>query len=112
MKKYLVLYRSSVSAIDQMAKATPEEAQAGMDAWMTWARQAGPAIVDLGQPVQPANRVGSGATSASESHLGGFSILQAESPQALDRVLTNHPHLMGPGNWIDVHEFLDMPGMS
>jgi hypothetical protein len=55
--------------------------------------------------------VGSGATSASDSHIGGFSILQAESRQAVEALLQHHPHLMAPGGWIDVHEFLAMPGM-
>ena len=36
MKKFLVLYRSSVSAAEQMAAATPEQAQAGMDAGRRW----------------------------------------------------------------------------
>src|SRR5262249_48508413 len=34
MTKFLVLYRSSVSAAEQMAAGTPEQAQAGMAAWM------------------------------------------------------------------------------
>ena len=38
MKKFLVLYRSSVSAKDQMSKATPEQAKAGMAAWANWAK--------------------------------------------------------------------------
>jgi hypothetical protein len=111
MTKFLVLYRSSVSAIEQMSKAPPEQAKAGMDAWMAWAQAAGTAIVDLGQPLQPVARVGSGATSASDSHIGGFSILQAESRPAVEALLENHPHLMAAGGWIDVHEFLAMPGM-
>lgn len=108
MTKFLVLYRSSASAIEQMAKATPEEAQAGIDAWMAWAGRAGSAVVDLGQPVQPAGRVGSGAVS-DESFIGGYSILQAESPQALDTLLEDHPHLLVPGSWIDYYEFLALP---
>ncbi len=36
MKKYLVLYLSSVSASEQMSKASPERAKAGMDLWMAW----------------------------------------------------------------------------
>jgi len=32
MPKFLVLYRSQVSAAAQMAEATPEQAQAGMEA--------------------------------------------------------------------------------
>jgi hypothetical protein len=44
MKKFLVLYQSSVSASEQMSKATPEQAKDGMEAWMTWAKRAGPGI--------------------------------------------------------------------
>jgi hypothetical protein len=38
MKKFLVLYRAPISAREQMAKATPEQAKAGMDAWMGCAK--------------------------------------------------------------------------
>ncbi len=51
MKKFLVLYHAPHSAVEQMANATPEQAKAGMDAWMGWARKAGPAIADLGMPL-------------------------------------------------------------
>jgi hypothetical protein len=43
--------------------------------------------------------------------VGGFSILQAESPAALSEVLKGHPHFMAPGATIDVHEFLPLPGL-
>ena len=52
MTKYLVLYQSSGSAAAQMATATPEQMQAGMQAWMSWAKKAGSALVDLGQPLR------------------------------------------------------------
>jgi hypothetical protein len=110
MKKFLVLYRSSRSAADQMAHATPEQAKAGMEAWMSWAKRAGAGIVDLGSPVAPAMSVGAGTASAGH-HLGGFSILQAESEQGLQEMLKGHPHLNAPGGAIEVHEFLPMPGM-
>lgn len=51
MAKYLVLYRSTMTAEEQMSQNNPEQAQAGMDAWMAWAQQAGDAIVDLGAPL-------------------------------------------------------------
>ena len=50
MKKYLVLYRSTMSAADIMAGNTPEQGKAEMAAWMEWAQRAGSAIVDLGTP--------------------------------------------------------------
>ena len=59
MSKYLVLYRSPTSAREQMANATPEQAKAGMDAWMAWAGKAGSAVVDLGAPLGTGEAVGS-----------------------------------------------------
>jgi hypothetical protein len=111
MKKFLVLYRSSASAREQMAKMTPEQSKAGMDAWMGWAKKAGSAIVDLGSPLGESTKVTSGSSQSGDPSLGGFSILQAESSAALARVLEGHPHFMAPGASIEVHEFLPLPGM-
>jgi hypothetical protein len=111
MKKFLVLYFSSVSAAEQMSKATPEQAKAGMDAWMAWAKEAGPAIVDLGSPVGHAKKVASGATTKSEIKAGGFSILQADSIEKVSALLLKHPHHHAPGASIEVLEFIPIPGM-
>ena len=48
MTRFLVLYRSSTTAAQRMAEATPEQARAGMDMWLKWAATAKDAIVDLG----------------------------------------------------------------
>jgi hypothetical protein len=107
MTKYLLLYRAPVSATEQMAGASPEEAQAGMDAWMTWAGKAGSAIVDMGSPVARATSIGTdGATGDA---IGGFSILEADSLGALEALLDGHPHLQLDGAAIEVHEFLPLP---
>jgi hypothetical protein len=113
MKKFLVLYQSTVSAADQMRHATPEQAKAGMDAWMTWAGHAGSGIVDMGSPVAAATKLdAAGKPGAANAQLGGYSILQAESKDVLvNNVLKNHPHFMAPGASIEVFEFLPMPGM-
>ena len=47
MAKYLVLYRASKSAQEQMASGTPEQAKEGMELWMQWAGTAGSAIGGL-----------------------------------------------------------------
>jgi hypothetical protein len=109
MTKYLLLYRSSVSAQDQMAGATPEQAQAGMDAWMTWGGKAGPAILDMGSPTQVVATVGDGPSTS--GFVGGYSLMEAESTEALTALLDGHPHLMMDGNAIEVCELLPMPGM-
>jgi hypothetical protein len=107
MNKFLILYRSSASAAEQMAGATPEQMKAGMDAWMSWAARAGAAIVDLGSPVAPPSDAGD----ADETGIGGFSILQAESVDEIHELLEDHPHLNAPDASIEVREFLTMPGM-
>jgi hypothetical protein len=109
MKKCLVLYRLPTGAADRMAHATPEQAKAGMDAWMAWAHRAGSAIVDLGNPLGHPHYF-SGPPSSSTSHVGGFSILQAEDEGALRMLFIGHPHLQVPGASIEAHEFLPMPG--
>jgi YCII-related domain len=105
MTKYLVLYRSGMTASEQMASNTPEQAQAGMEAWMTWAGQAGDAIVDLGSPTAVVDPGGD-----SGDPIGGYSILQADSAEALAAVLEGHPH-RATGGTIETLEVLPTPGM-
>jgi hypothetical protein len=108
MGKYLVLYRGSVSAQEQMASGSPDAAQAGMDLWMQWAGKAGSAIIDMGSPLQTVATVGKKGLPA----IGGFSILEADNPDALQRLLDDHPHFHSPGDTgIEVLEFLPIPGM-
>lgn len=109
MTKFLLLYRSSATPADQMANASAEQAAAGMAAWMAWAANAGHAIVDFGSPVSAAAHVGPPAPPAG-SHIGGFSILEAESVAALTELIGDHPHLQAPDGSIEVLEFLAMPG--
>ena len=69
MNKYVVLYRASTSAADQMANATPEQMQAGMDAWMSWSQRAGSAIVDLGTPLGNGRHIADGGAAPSDSDI-------------------------------------------
>ncbi len=96
MKKFLVLYKAPTSAFEQMQKSTPEQQKAGMDAWMAWGKKAGPSIIDMGAPLGKSLRVTKGGASPVTNDLGGFSILQAESKEALAETLKGHPHFMMP----------------
>jgi hypothetical protein len=107
MAKYLVLYRASNDAQAQMADMTPEQAQAGMEAWMQWAGKAGNALVDLGAPLASVAVVGD----AKDAPIGGFSILDADSTDAVTTLLKDHPHFQTPGpTAIEVLEFQPIPG--
>ena len=94
-----------------MAKATPEQARAGMNAWMDWAGNNSRALVDLGSPLDGATKVTPESTGFSKGTVTGYSIFQAQSLDALVKSLKNHPHFLMKGNSIEVFEVLPMPGM-
>jgi len=111
MKKFLVLYKAPASSFEQMMKATPEQQKAGMDAWMAWGKKAASAIVDMGSPLGKSLRVTKTGSSPTTNDLGGYSILQAESKEALGETLKGHPHFMTPEGTIEVVEVMPIPGM-
>lgn len=112
MKKFLVLYKASQNGFDQMKNATPEQQKAGMDAWMSWGKKAQSAIVDMGAPLGKSMKVTkNGDASTSSNDLGGYSILQAESKEALAATLKGHPHFMMPDGSIEIVEVMPVPGM-
>src|SRR5262249_53200826 len=99
-----------VSAVEQRAKASPEQAMAGMDLWMSWSKKAGSAIVDLGAPLGNPIKVAGGSSSKSDSNVTGFSILQADSSKSIVDLMKDHPHFKAPGPSITVLESLPKPG--
>jgi hypothetical protein len=109
MTKYLVLYKSSASAGEQMG-SDPAAAEANMGLWMTWMGKVGSALVDPGSPLAevselPATGDGSGR------HVGGYSILEADSLKDVEALLDGHPHYEAPSASIAVLELLPIPGM-
>jgi hypothetical protein len=102
MAKYLVLYETTAAQRAAMAAIPPEQAAAGMAAWMAWGQRAGSHLVDMGSPVTD-------ATDA-DTQVSGYSILEAGSAQELAGLLEGHPH-SGAGCEIATLEFLPIPGM-
>ena len=112
MKKFLVLYKASQSSFEQMKKATPEQQKAGMEAWMAWSKKAGSSLVDMGGPLGKSLRVVKGGTASPVTNdLGGYSVLQAESKEALAATMKDHPHFMMPDSSIEIVELMPIPGM-
>jgi hypothetical protein len=94
-----------------MASSTPEQAEASMQEWMAWNARAGSAVVDLGSPLTHATTVPSGTSPRGGLHVGGYSVMQADSVDSLRATLADHPHLLAPDGAIEVHEMLSIPGM-
>jgi hypothetical protein len=111
MKKFLVLYKAPTSSFEQMQKATPEQQKAGMEAWMGWSKKAASSIVDMGAPLGKSLRVTPGSTAPMKNDLGGYSILQGESKEAVAESLKGHPHFMMPDGSIEIVELMPIPGM-
>jgi hypothetical protein len=112
MKKFLVLYKAPVASFDHMMKnTTPEQQKAGMDAWMAWSKKAGSAIVDLGAPLGKTLKVTPSGPTPTRNDLGGYTIMQAESKEALAETLKGHPHFMVPEGFIEIMDIVSMPGM-
>lgn len=111
MTKFLEVYNSPVPAAEMRANATPEEAKAGMDAWMAWSQRNGDSIVDLGVPLGSSMHIAAGSASPGSTQASGYSIVKAESLDSAAKMLEDHPHLQTPGGTIDVLECLPMPGM-
>jgi hypothetical protein len=109
MPRFLVLYRSPMSPREMMANASPEEMKAGMEAWMGWANDVGPALADFGAPLDAAQHFGAGPASTADNVVG-YSFLEGDSAEAVGGILQRHPHLSVDGNSIDVLELLPTPG--
>ena len=112
MKKFLVLYKASTEAFQQMMKtSTPEQQKKGTEAWMAWSKKAASSIVDMGAPLGKSLRVTTAGATPTHNDLGGYSILQAESAESLADTLKSHPHFLTPEGSIAIVELLSMPGM-
>jgi len=108
MKKFLVLYRSSASNKEQMANTTPGQRKAMMDAWGVWMKKAGPALLDVGAPIGDSTQL---KGTPAPGHVGGYSMVQAESVDTAKKLFDGHPHFAAPNASIELLEILAMPGM-
>lgn len=112
MKNFIVLYHAPIDAMEQTAQASPEEQAKGMEAWMTWAKNCGEKLIDLGAPLTNGQALSpDGSSSNSNKNVAGYSILQAENMEEAKALLKGHPHL----GWnaacsIEVHEAMPLPG--
>ena len=112
MKKFIVIYTAPISAQQQTAALSPEEQAKGMEAWMTWAKNCGEHLVDLGSPLANGQILTPNGSTASQAGVAGYSVLQAEDMNEAKSLLRNHPHL----GWnaectIEVYETMPLPGM-
>ena len=108
MQKYLVLYYASADAMQAMMDSTPKDMQAVIGAWKAWAERCGDALAEM-SPLSPGGRMTASGSSMNEMGIVTYSVLQAESMDAAQALLADHPHLGGAGCGIEVYETMSLP---
>ncbi|HEY6255380.1 MAG TPA: YciI family protein [Xanthobacteraceae bacterium] len=114
MKKFVALYLAPASAIEQMTermKNAPEQAKAGMDAWMKWAKQHEKSILELGAPLGKTKKITATGASDTKNDITGYSVVQADSHESAAKIFEGHPHFHMSGGTIEVLECMPIPGM-
>jgi|GEM_PF-287587 len=111
MKKFLVLYLTPASVIDEWAKTDPEKrkvAEEKMQAeWGEWMGSHASMIIstDAGGKTK---RVTTAGVSDIRNDIMLYSIVEAESHEAAAQSFTNHPHLQIPQSSIEIMEISPM----
>jgi len=104
MSKFMLIYRAPMSVLEQMANVTPEQREAGAEAWRVWATRMDYAITDLGAPLAHTTHVGPGG--GDTDGVCGYSVIEAGSADEVETILEGHPHLATPGGSIEVLELI------
>ena len=89
MSKYMVFYNTTSAMRAQMAEIPPEQSAAGMQDWMTWGERVGDRLVDMGSPLENEGDA--------DVQVSGYSVIDADSQEQLDRLLEGHPHTAAGG---------------
>jgi hypothetical protein len=95
MTKYLVTYHG-------MGSPDHADMETARAAFMTWLSEAGDVVVDPGAPLRPHGSVAAGEAE-DVSGIAGYSILEADSVDAVREVLATHP-FVGRGGTLAIHE--------
>jgi hypothetical protein len=100
MSRFLITYHGPGMPDD------PELIEQAKAAFGNWVGQAGKAIVDPGAPVMMVTQVSSGSPTGAVE-IGGYSIIEAESPEAAKSVLESHPYV-ARGGTLQVNQIIDV----
>ena len=98
MARFLVTYIGGGMPHD------PELMAQAQAAFMAWAEQTGPALVDPGAPVHTVATLAAG-TPAEQASVDGYSIIEADDVDAAKALLASHPFI-GRGGTLQVSQAL------
>src|SRR5262245_52338217 len=112
MKKYIALYMAPIGAFDEMMKKQdPAEMKKMNDGWMAWVNAHKSSFVDQGAPAGKNKRVTKDGVKDVRNEVTGYSVVQADSHDAAAKLFKDNPMLAFPGAYVEVIEWMEMPGM-
>ena len=91
-----------------MAETSKEDQEKGMAEWGEWMKKHAADFADMGGPTGKNSQVTKNGSNEMSNDVGGYSIVQAESKEAVAAMLADSPHFMMPGAVMDVMEVLSM----
>lgn len=94
-----------------MKNATPEQQKQGMADWQRWMDAHKADLADTGAPLGKNKRVTKDGISDVRNEVSGFTVVQAQSHEAAAQLMQDSPHFALPGGYIEVLEWVEMPGM-
>lgn len=111
MKRFLILCNAPEPMSEFMVRSTPEERQAGIEAWNRWRTEAEKTVsLEFGAVVQAVQSIEQDKVGVSSNQAANYAFAEADSKDSVVKALQSHPHLRRTGASIDVLEVLRMPG--
>jgi len=114
---YLAVFVGSSSSPQRVAwDALPEserrvKERAGIAAWHAWMQTHQAAIVAVGGPLGKTKKVSAEGIHDTRNHMGGYTVIRADSHEAAARLFVDHPHFsIFPGECVEIMPVLDIPG--
>ncbi len=98
-----------MEAMKKMMETTSkEEREKGMAEWGVWMKEHAADFADMGGPVGKNTIVTTTDATEMSNDLGGYSVVNAESKEAVAKMMADNPHFHIPGSTIDVMEVVSM----
>ena len=106
MSKFIFLYHGPATPTDQM---TEEEGKAVMAKWGVWMEKLGPALIDVGNPMENGVAVVDDGSAGTVSQLNGYSIVEAADINGAKEFAEDHPFLSDKSGKFRIEIFELMP---
>lgn len=113
MKKFIVLYLTPTSVMEEWKQTDPEKRKAAEEKmqreWKTWMGDHAGMFVDIGAGVGKTKRVTAQTVADAKNEVMLYAIVEAESHVAAAKMFERHPHLQIPNASIEVMELQPLP---